>query len=113
MAVTHWFSTGWRALVLAFVLVAAPPLRAAVVHPMDPLEDFEIMAAADVLQGAGAALPTAIFQSIDLREPAKDVVLGFHAGDPLTRAATVYFRQNKKSYRSIVNLTAGTFTPPE
>ena len=82
-------------------------------HPMDPLEDFEIMAAADILQNAGAALPDAIFQSIDLREPAKDVVLGFHAGDPLTtRSATVYFRQKRKSYRSIVNLTDGTFTPP-
>jgi primary-amine oxidase len=81
-------------------------------HPMDPLEDFEIMAAADILQNAGAAQPAAIFQSIDLREPAKDTVLAFHPGDPIPRSATVYFRQNKKSYKSIVNLTAGTFTLP-
>ena len=101
--------------VLATVVLGAgwAVVQAIPQHPMDPLEDFEIMTAADILQSAGAALPTAIFQSIDLREPAKDVVLNFHAGDPLTtRSATVYFRQNKKSYRSIVNLTAGTFTAP-
>ena len=36
----------------------------------------------------------------------------FHAGDPIPRAATVFFRQDRKSYRSVVNLTAGTYTPP-
>ncbi len=82
-------------------------------HPMDPLEDFEIMAAADILQNAGAALPTAIFQSIDLREPAKDVVLGFHAGDPLTRVRhrLSSARTRRATGRSSIS-TAGTFTPP-
>ena len=85
---------------------------AAVQHPMDPLEDTEILGAAFVLLGAGAAQPGAIFQSIDLREPSKDVVLAFQPGDPISRAATVYFRQNKKSYKTVVNLDNNTFTPP-
>ena len=34
------------------------------------------------------------------------------AGDPIPRAATVFFRQDKKSYKTVVNLTHGTFTPP-
>ena len=44
---------------------------AVVQHPMDPLEDTEILGAAFVLLGAGAAQPGAIFQSIDLREPSE------------------------------------------
>ena len=48
-----------------FVLIAPAP--AAVVHPMDPLTEDEILSAAFTLLGAGAAHPGAIFQSIDLR----------------------------------------------
>ena len=33
-------------------------------------------------------------------------------GDPITRAAQVFYRQNKQSYKTIVDLTHGTFTPP-
>jgi primary-amine oxidase len=39
-------------------------------------------------------------------------VLGFHTGDTVPRRATVFFRQNKKSFKSTVNLTSGTFTAP-
>ena len=85
---------------------------ATVSHPMDPLEDTEILAAANILLAGHAAQPGAIFQSIELREPPKDVVLGFHPGDPIPRAAQVFYRQSKKSYKSIVDLTHGTFTPP-
>ncbi len=81
-------------------------------HPMDPLTAEEIIGAATILLDGGAAQPGAIFQAIDLREPAKDAVLGFHAGNSLARRATVFFRQNKRSFKSTVNLTSGTFTPP-
>ena len=91
-----------RAVGAAAIVVAMSNTHAIVQHPMDPLEDTEILAAAFILQGAGAAQPGAIFQSIDLREPPKDVVLGFQPGNPITRAATVYYRQNKKSYRTVV-----------
>ena len=85
---------------------------ATVSHPMDPLEDTEILAAANILLAGHAAQPGAIFQSIELREPPKDAVLAFHPGDPIPRAAQVFYRQSKKSYKSIVDLTHGTFTPP-
>ncbi len=79
---------------------------------MDPLDEGEIIAAAQILLDGGAAAPGAAFQSIDLREPPKDEVLGFSPGDAFDRVATVYFRQNKQSFRSVVNLTDQTFTPP-
>ncbi|MGH8565492.1 MAG: hypothetical protein ACREXW_15955 [Gammaproteobacteria bacterium] len=86
--------------------------HAVVQHPMDPLEDTEILAAANILLNAGAASQGTVFQSIELQEPAKDFVLGFQPGSNIPRSATVFFRQNKRSFKTIVNLSNDTFTPP-
>ena len=85
---------------------------AAVSHPMDPLTADEILAAANILLQGGAARPGAIFQSIELREPPKNEVLAFRRGTAPNRSATVFYRQNKRSFKSTVNLSLGTFTPP-
>jgi len=100
----------WLAGIASFVVCAAS--HAMVSHPLDPLEDFEILGAANILLAGQAAKPGAIFQSIELREPAKSSVLAFHPGGPIPRAAQVFWRQDKKSYRSIVDLAHGTFTQP-
>ena len=77
-------------------------------HPLDPLTADEIIGAANVLLVGGAAQPGAIFQSIELREPSKTEVVG---GRSSGRQATVFWRQNKQSFKSVVNLQAGSFTP--
>jgi len=77
-------------------------------HPLDPLTADEIVGAANVLLVGGAAQPGAIFQSVELREPPKAAVLGGGTSD---RQATVFWRQNKQSFKSTVNLRAGSFTP--
>ena len=100
------------AFLVALCLLAPPGAFAAVSHPLDPLEDFEIIGAAQILLDAGAAKPGAVFQSVDLREPPKSLVLSYQPGSPIPRSATVFFRQDKKSYKSVVNLITGTFTPP-
>ena len=99
---------------LGAVVVAALGLaaHAAAPHPMDPLSADEILAAANILLQGRAAQPGAIFQSIELREPAKAEVLAFRGGNAPNRSATVFFRQNKRSYKTTVNLSQGTFTPP-
>jgi primary-amine oxidase len=100
-------------LLVAFMLFGGRTAAgASVTHPMDPLEDAEIIRAAKILLNAGVASPEAIFQSIDLKEPPKDDVLAFQPGDSIPRSATVFFRQNKRSFRTIVNLNDETFTPP-
>lgn len=99
----------WARLLLTASLVTGPAFAQ---HPLDPLNETEILTAAFILLNGGAAVPGASFQGIDLREPAKDVVLSFQPGNPVPRSATVFFRQNKESFRSVVNLTDGTFTPP-
>jgi len=95
---------GMAAAALALHLCA--PLAA---HPMDPLTADEIVAAANLLLAAHAAQPGAIFQAVDLAEPPKhDVLAG--RGD---RQASVFWRQNKQSFRSTVNLSQHTFTAPQ
>lgn len=96
----------------AVVALFGLPAHAAAPHPMDPLSADEILAAANLLLQGRAAQPGAIFQSIELREPAKNEVLAFRGGSAPSRSATVFFRQNKRSYKTTVNLSLGTFTPP-
>jgi primary-amine oxidase len=92
--------------------LATIPPAAAALHPLDPLDENEIIGAATILLDAGAARPGAIFQSVELREPSKDFVLGWHAGRSIPRSAQVFFRQDRKSYRTKVDLVHGTFTSP-
>lgn len=82
-------------------------------HPLDPLNADEIIGAASLLLSGGAAQPGAIFQSVELREPPKQAVLNWRSGhSPLPRQATVFWRQNKQSYKTTVNLSAGSYAPP-
>lgn len=100
-------------LLMAFMLFGGiTAAGASVTHPMDPLEDTEIISAAKILLDAGVASPEALFQSIELKEPPKDDVLAFQPGDSIPRLAMVFFRQNKRSFRTTVNLNDGSFTPP-
>ena len=82
-------------------------------HPMDPLDADEMLAAANILLTGRAAQPGAIFQSIELREPPKADVLTLRAGSRLPRQAQVFFRQDRKSYKSNVNITSGQFSAPQ
>jgi primary-amine oxidase len=82
----------------------------AAAHPMDPLTADEIVGAANALLAGGAAQHGAIFQSVELREPAKAAVLNGSASE---RHATVFWRQNKQSFKSTVNLRDATFTRPQ
>jgi len=96
---------------LAALLCTWLALTPAAAHPLDPLNADEIIGAAQILLAGGAAQPGAIFQSVELREPPKAAVLGA-GGAALPRLATVFFRQNRQSFKSTVNLSDGSFTRP-
>ena len=102
----------WIRGIAAVACVAAVPTAVAALHPLDPLDENEIIGAAVILQTAGAAKPGAIFQSVELREPSKDFVLAWQPGHSIPRSALVFFRQERTSYRSVVDLSNGTFTAP-
>jgi len=102
-----------RLLAVCVCALATLAAQAAARHPMDPLDADEILGAANILLQGRAAQPGAIFQSIELREPSKREVLGFQSRGSLPdRQATVFYRQNRQSFKSTVNLSAGSFTPP-
>jgi primary-amine oxidase len=98
-----------RIAALSIGLAALPTLA----HPLDPLNADEIIGAASLLLGSGAARPGAIFQSVELREPPKHTVLNWRPGSPPPpREATVFWRQDRQSYKTTVNLGAGSYAPP-
>lgn len=107
-------SSRWKMFcVVAWAALGSIPAFGQVSHPMDPLEDVEIISAAQILLDAGAAAPGSVFQSIELREPSKEDVLAWETGDPIPRSATVFFRQpNKTSYKTTVDLVNETYTTP-
>jgi Cu2+-containing amine oxidase len=59
-------------------------------------------------RGRGAAQRGAVFQAVDLAEPSKPEVLAGRGA----RMARVFWRQNKQSFKSTVNLSDGTCTQP-
>ncbi len=96
---------------LALALTTAPATAQS--HPLDPLTADEIIASANILLRGRAAQPGAIFQSVELREPAKAEMLAWRPGaPPPSRQATVFYRQNRQSFRANVNLSASSFTAP-
>lgn len=76
-------------------------------HPLDPLDADEFRAAATVLRRDRGVDERWRFASIELREPAKDVVRGFVAGDPIRREArvTCWSRDEGTAYKAVVSLT--------
>ncbi len=83
---------------------------ASVRHPLDPLTAEEIRAASTILRRERNLAPSARFVSITLHEPAKETVLSFKEGDPITREAFIVVREaaEHKTYEAVVSLSANS-----
>jgi primary-amine oxidase len=81
-------------------------------HPLDPLTADEFRAAATVLRRDKGVDERWRFASIELREPAKDVVRSFAPGDPIRREArvTCWSRDEGTTYKALVLLPDGHTT---
>ena len=100
-----------RALRASFLLMglggsAAIAQGTASLHPLDGLTTAEYWVAYDVLQQAGHAEPDSFFASVLLREPAKDLVLGWKEGSAIPREADVVMLQKGKTFEARVDLAA-------
>ena len=75
-------------------------------HPLDPLTAEEIRCAVAVLRRDRGVDERWRFASVELREPAKDVVRTFRAGDPIRREArvTCWSRDEGTPYKALVSL---------
>jgi primary-amine oxidase len=76
-------------------------------HPLEPLTAGEFQQTAAVLRRNGHVTDTFRFASIELREPDKDDVLAWRAGDPVPRTsfAVVWNRSDNRTYEATVDLT--------
>ncbi|SET10659.1 primary-amine oxidase [Geodermatophilus poikilotrophus] len=86
---------------------AGGPAATGTPHPLDPLTADEFRAAAAILRRDRDVDERWRFASIELREPAKDVVRAFAPGDPIRREArvTVWSRDEGTPYKAVVSLT--------
>ncbi len=76
-------------------------------HPLDPLTADEIRRAVAIVRRDRDVGERWRFASIELREPSKDVVRTWGAGDDCERVARVvcFNRDDSKAYRAVVSLT--------
>lgn len=84
------------------------PIEQVVVdHPLEPLTADEIRTAVSILRKELNLGKSTRFVSVALKEPAKDVVLNFKAGDPINREAFMIILDNAdgKTYETVVSIT--------
>ena len=74
-------------------------------HPLDPLTSEEITAAVDVLEAQWDVADDAVYHTVVLDEPAKDVVKSYSPGDDFAREAFIIVRQSGETYEATVSLT--------
>ena len=81
-------------------------------HPLDPLTAAEFRQLVAVLARERDVDASWRYASIELREPAKEQVLAFRPGDPISRTATAvcWNRADGVAYRATVSLTKGVLT---
>ena len=81
----------------------------AVRHLLDPLTAEEIEAASRILKQDRGLEASARFVYVTLREPAKDVVLGYRPGEAFERQAHIVIRERaeRRTYEAVVSITAG------
>ena len=81
-----------------------------VTHPLDPLTRAEIGAVTAILRRDRGVDATWRYASIELREPSKDLVRSFRAGDVVARAARVicWSRSTDTTYKAVVSISDDT-----
>ena len=76
-------------------------------HPLDPLTSVEIIEAAAILKAERNLGSGVRFETVVLREPAKETVAAFRPGDPMRRSAFIVILDNDaggETYEAVVSL---------
>ncbi len=78
-------------------------------HPLDPLTSDEIIEASRILSAHRQLGPRVRFETIVLKEAAKELVLNFHQGDSIPRQAFLVVLDNEDgaTYEAVVSLDEG------
>jgi primary-amine oxidase len=96
---------------LPLFAIAARPL-AGQTHPLEPLTQAEMERASALIRADSRFTRTTKFATLGFSEPAKQVVLGWHPGDPVPRAALANLLDWKNATMSevVVDVVAGRVT---
>ena len=78
-------------------------------HPLDALNSTEIERTVELLKSSPRFPKTALFSTVQLKEPPKEVVLAYKPGSVFTRSSfvIVFDRVNNKTFEATVDLSAG------
>jgi primary-amine oxidase len=81
-------------------------------HPLAPLTTNELASAGEILLAEGKGNTNLLFPVISLQEPAKETVLAWKPGQPVSRAAfaMVLDRRENKAYEAVIDLKAKAVT---
>jgi primary-amine oxidase len=75
-------------------------------HPLDALTTQEYWTMHDVIEQSGHLTEKTLFSSVLLHEPAKDKVLAWKPGDPISREADVILEDGGKTIEARVDIPA-------
>src|SRR5947209_1755430 len=83
-----------------------------VLHPLEPLTGEEIASAVNIVRNERGLSEKVRFGTVTLHEPAKEVVLNFKPGNPITREAFMVLLDNSNGavYEATVSITEGKVT---
>jgi primary-amine oxidase len=90
-------------MTLIAAALASPRLDAAN-HPLDPLDQKEILAAVDALWKAGRVNKDSRFSIVKLAEPDKQAVLAWEPGTRVPRRAFAAIRHERKLYEAVIDI---------
>ncbi len=99
-------------LITLSIFRPAPAQELVSAHPLDPLTTEEIQTAVATVQSAHPLSERARFPNVSLKEPDKESVLSFKAGDPIQRDAFVVVLDpsESKTYEAVVDLGSATLS---
>src|SRR5712691_1462440 len=102
----------WLATYCFVLSYLSPAQTGPAVHSLDALSKDEIVATVELLNARGKISESTRFPIIDIKEPAKDKVIGPAAGVPIRREAFVvaYERASNRTFEALVDLKAKTIT---
>ena len=92
--------------VAVLIVYANPVYSADTDHPLDPLNAAEIEKAVKILRASPNFPKNALFSTVQLREPAKEIVLNYKRGEGVQRAAfaVIFDRDKNETFEATVDL---------
>lgn len=100
------FSISFLLGIIVYLPFLGSPAAGQSTHPLDPLTASEIERAVSIFRGVKDFPNSALFSTVQLREPAKESVINFRPGNAYQREAfaIVFDREGNRTYEGVADL---------